>query len=151
MSKRQSPNRMQGWKVPLFFLAGFLLCVAVIDAVFFKKPKADPIPVPYTVVGYRPGAKPIFGNYMVAVDLAGIDDIKAYDGLQQIARKLCQGKNVCLVHFWDDETKAARTLPMTDNEARSKIAGYSINQNNGNDRFVCHPFGEPGQRCAQWE
>lgn len=106
------------------------------------------IKVPYKQVGYHPGAKPIFGTYFVYVNLSGIDNNIAYRDLKNIAQQLCKGKNVCFVHYWDKEEKAGHSIPMSDSEVNSKIAGYNINRNTGNDNFQCHPFAEPGQRCA---
>jgi len=107
------------------------------------------IKVPYKQVGYHPGAKPIFGTYFVYVNLDGVANNVAYISLKNIAMKLCEDKNICFVHFWDNEAKAGHSIPMTDSEANSLIASYNINRNTGNNQFQCQSFTEPGQRCAK--
>lgn len=110
---------------------------------------AAPLTVPYKQVGYQEGAKPIFGHYFVVVNLQGIGNDTAYKDLKRIATTLCARKNVCFVRFWGDELKAATYLPMSDVAANSVLASYNINRNTGNNGFTCHPFSDPGQRCAR--
>ena len=106
-----------------------------------------PITVPYKVVGYHAGKSSAFGTIFAYVDLTGVTNDVGYRDLQKISRKLCYGKNVCFVHFWDKEENAARAIPMSDKQVKTMIASYNINQNPGNDRFQCHPFFGPGERC----
>lgn len=128
-----------------------LMCILALSACSGESTSTPtaPIAVPYKQVGYQEGAKPIFGHYFVVVNLEGIDSNTAYKDLKQIATRLCASKNVCFVHFWDDVSKAASYLPMSELAANSILASYNINRNTGNNRFQCHPFYDPGQRCAK--
>ncbi len=69
----------------------------------------------------------------------------------RVAHHLCSGQRVCQVTFWIDESKAPRTLPMTDAQAAAVRASYNLNKNTGRDGLTCHPFGDPGDRCATSE
>lgn len=103
---------------------------------------------PFEQVGFHRGNRADLGTYFVVVNLKGVAKEQAKQDCLTIARNLCKGKSVCMVHFWTDKAKAGRQLPMTDAQVAAQIASYSWNVNTGNDLLVCHPFGEPGDRCA---
>lgn len=129
-------------------IVAFALAACSPDSSQRSKASYD-IRLKYQQVGYHQGAKPIFGTYFVYVNLEGVSNEDAYISFKNIAIKLCENKNICFVHFWDDEIKAGHSLPMTESEANSKIAGYNINRNTGNHQFQCQPFADPGKRCAK--
>ena len=66
------------------------------------------------------------------------------------SRRTCADadQHVCFVFFWTDESKAARTFPISDSEADAMVASYNRNRSTGNDGFQCYNFGSPGERCA---
>jgi len=102
----------------------------------------------YQQVGYFEGARPDVQQYFVYVDLTSIDNSTALVDLKNIADKLCEKAKWCSVHYWDDLDKTGNTIPMTDAQADSKIAAYTINSYNGHKEFGCHEFGDEGQECA---
>lgn len=65
-----------------------------------------------------------------------------------IAREACGSAQLCNVKIWTDADKVARALPMTDREVNAIEAAYLVNRKTGADEFLCHPFGDPGKRCA---
>jgi hypothetical protein len=80
--------------------------------------------------------------------VATLPAIRDRVGAQAYARRLCTGQNACFVHFWTDERRAARAVPMTDAQADAMVASYNINHNSGYDQFVCYNFGTAGEKCA---
>lgn len=60
-------------------------------------------------------------NYFFVVSKPWIFDS---DYLEQVARAFCRGKGVCFAHFWEKGTPAARSLPMSDEEAAAQLASY---------------------------
>lgn len=74
------------------------------------------------------------------------DDRAAY---LLIVRAVCSGKSHCQVNFWTSRSSAATKLPMEPYQYESLAAVYNINRFTHLDEFTCHPFGEPGERCAQ--
>jgi len=114
----------------------------------FEKKQKITIKTKYQQVGYFEGGSPDVQQYFVYVDLTSIDNPTALVDLKNIAGKLCEKAKWCSVHYWDDLDKAGNTIPMTDAQAGSKIAGYTINTYNGHNEFGCHPFGEAGKACA---
>lgn len=56
--------------------------------------------------------------------------------LLPISKQICSGQDICVVLFWDDESKAATSMPMTDQQVNDKIAQYNINKNTGLDRLL---------------
>lgn len=56
--------------------------------------------------------------------------------LLDVSKEVCGGANICIVMFWDDESKAANSLPMTDEQVNAQVAHYNINKNTGLDRLL---------------
>jgi len=56
--------------------------------------------------------------------------------LNRITDKLCKSRDFCVVLFWDDRSKAATSLPMTDAQVNSEVAIYNLNKNTGLDRLL---------------
>ena len=65
------------------------------------------------------------------------------------SRSACAEEQVCFVHFWTDESKAASGFPITDSEAVAMVAIYNHNRSTGSDGFQCYNFGRPAERCAR--
>jgi hypothetical protein len=87
----------------------------------------DPQKARYTIV-----AKQTI-DHMVVIDPKYSTDKQV---LLEISREICNGKDICVVMFWDDENKAARSIPMTDQQVFDKVAQYNINKNSGLDRLL---------------
>ncbi len=56
--------------------------------------------------------------------------------LLAVSQQICNGQDICAVLFWDDESKAATSMPMTDQQVNDQIAQYNINKNTGLDRLL---------------
>jgi hypothetical protein len=56
--------------------------------------------------------------------------------LLAISKQVCAGQEICIVMFWDDESKAPTSIPMTDQQVNDKVAHYNINKNSGLDRLL---------------
>ncbi len=56
--------------------------------------------------------------------------------LLAISKQICGGQDICVVLLWDDESKAATSMPMTDQQVNDQIAQYNINKNTGLDRLL---------------
>jgi hypothetical protein len=56
--------------------------------------------------------------------------------LLDISKEICRGESICVVLFWDDEDKAAHTIPMTDQQVNDQVAQYNVNKNLGLDRLL---------------
>jgi hypothetical protein len=63
-------------------------------------------------------------------DTSGIREvvIHASSGLSSIAENICKNQTICIVSFWDDKSKVATGLPMTDEQVNSKVASYNLNK-----------------------
>lgn len=71
--------------------------------------------------------------HLVVVDPQYSTDRQA---LLAISKVVCSGLDICTAIFWDDESKAANSLPMTDQQVNDQIAHYNVNKNSGNDRLL---------------
>jgi hypothetical protein len=71
-------------------------------------------------VGNQPRNR--LGRSFVVVDVEGMPRPQATRELTNIGRNLCCGKQVCFVWFWGDRDKAARSVPMTDEQFDPIIA-----------------------------
>lgn len=58
------------------------------------------------------------------------------DTLRDIVNIICEGETFCYVFFWDDEGKAATSLPMTDAQVNAQVAVYDLNTSSGLDRLM---------------
>lgn len=76
------------------------------------------------------------------------DSAKDQEAFRAAAKTICEGRSHCQVTFWLDASQAARSLPMTDSQVNAIHAVYNINTSTGLDGFTCHPFGTPGDQCA---
>ena len=47
--------------------------------------------------------------------------IIASQALLAISKQICSGADICAVLFWEDESKAATSLPMTDQQVNDKL------------------------------
>jgi hypothetical protein len=56
--------------------------------------------------------------------------------LLDISKEICRRESICVVLFWDNEDKAAHTIPMTDQQVNDQVAQYNINKNSGLDRLL---------------
>jgi hypothetical protein len=72
-------------------------------------------------------------SHFVVVD-KGFDSDRS--ALKSIADEICKGQTICIVFFWDDNSKAASSLPMTDAQVNAKIAQYNLNKNTNLDRLL---------------
>jgi hypothetical protein len=88
---------------------------------------AAPIPE-YTIV-----AVPNAIDHMVVIDPEYNHNKQV---LLDISKEICSGESVCVVLFWDDQNKAAQTLPMTDQQLSAQVAQYNVNTNSGLDRLL---------------
>ena len=70
---------------------------------------------------------------MVVVEPQYSTDIQA---LLAISKQICSGEDICAVLFWEDESKAGTSLPMTDQQVNDQFAQYNINKNSGMDRLL---------------
>jgi hypothetical protein len=71
--------------------------------------------------------------YFVVID-KGLDSDRS--ALKNISDEICKGKTICSVLFWDDKSKAASSIPMTDAQVNEKIAQYNLNKNTSLDRLL---------------
>jgi hypothetical protein len=133
-AKQGSATRGSVWIV----LGVLLLIGFVASNLFGRRPRELP---PYEVVGSQ-------GMVHFVVPKTGSAN---RTGLESIVREICSGLSHCQVMFWLDSASAARSLPMTDAQVNSTYAVYNINTSTGLDEFTCHPFGDPGERCATIE
>lgn len=72
-------------------------------------------------------------SYFVVID-KGLDSDRS--ALKSIADTICKGQAVCIVFFWDDNSKAASSLPMTDAQVNAKVAQYNLNKNTDLDKLL---------------
>ena len=72
-------------------------------------------------------------SHFVVVD-KGLDSDRS--ALKSIADAICKGQMVCIVFFWDDNSKAASSLPMIDAQVNAKVAQYNLNKNTDLDRLL---------------
>ena len=56
--------------------------------------------------------------------------------LLAVSKQICSGQDICVAFFGDDESKAATSLPMTDQQVNDKVAQYNFNKNTGLDRLL---------------
>ena len=56
--------------------------------------------------------------------------------LSSIADEVCKDQTICIVYFWDDNSKAASSLPMTDEQLNAKVAQYNLNNITGFNRLL---------------
>lgn len=68
---------------------------------------------------------------------------------REVAREVCGSGHICNIKPWTDPARVARGYSMTGSEADGIEAAYLVNRSTGADGFVCHPFGEAGQRCTR--
>ena len=71
--------------------------------------------------------------HLVVIDPVYKTDRQA---LTYISKKICTGYDICKALFWDDKSKAANSLPMTDAQVNAEVADYSFNKNTGLDRLL---------------
>lgn len=65
------------------------------------------------------------------------------------ARRSCAGDDeVCLVLFWTEASKAARSFPIADGEASAMVASYRRNRVTGAEGFQCYNFALRERHCA---
>jgi hypothetical protein len=73
-----------------------------------------------------------------------------YDGSKDVTRRdfqdisdvVCNGRDVCIVGFWDDIRLLPRSFPMSNAAVSAKRAQYNLNQNTGLDRLsICSKGG----------
>jgi hypothetical protein len=50
--------------------------------------------------------------------------------------KICRTRPICQIVFWQDEKLAARKLPMTDQQLKSRTALWQFNANSGLRRLI---------------
>lgn len=62
--------------------------------------------------------------------------------LQNLVEKVCDQEAVCFVLIWEDETKAAQSLPVADDQSDSLIAEYKRNFMKGIDVLQLCSAGE---------
>jgi len=106
------------------------------------------IKTPYKLVGSKPGGIPKVRSYWVYINISGVDNKIAYQDSKSIAKKLCKGKDICLVHYFDKEEKAGNVFKMSNSElGKYRTAVYSITRSTGRNKLSCHPFGETNERC----
>jgi len=72
-------------------------------------------------------------HYMIVIDTDYKTDRQV---LLKISKEICNGQDICVVMFWDDESKAAKSLPMTDQQVYDKVAHYNLNKNTNLDRLL---------------
>ena len=53
-----------------------------------------------------------------------------------IANNVCGYQKICIVHFWDSKTNIPISMPMTDEQALSKVAHFNKNKNTGYERLL---------------
>ena len=70
------------------------------------------------------------------------------EAFRAVAKEICGRRSHCQATFWLDASQAARSLPMTDTQVNAIHSVYNINNSTGLDGFTCHPFGAPGDQCA---
>jgi len=70
--------------------------------------------------------------------LVVIDPIYKTDrqALIYISKNICASDDICKVLFWDDKSKAANSLPMTDLQVNAEVANYSFNKNTSLDKLL---------------
>ncbi len=62
---------------------------------------------------------------------------------RKIAINICEKSSICAVAFWDEKSQTPNSsLPMTDAQAKSKVAHYHFNRNTNYERLlICEEDG----------
>lgn len=130
-----------GAVVALALAAG---CWALLETVHSRGERTRAAPArtakPYRVVGVQ-------GVMRFAV--LSPEAAASREEVELVAANICGDDEICIVHFWLDADLAARGLPMSDQQVNTTVAVYGRNRNTSRDGLTCHPFGEPGSRCAK--
>jgi hypothetical protein len=58
------------------------------------------------------------------------------DQLPELARKQCEGQQICQLFAWPKGQPAATAMPLTDKEAASVVYSYSLNRMTGLERSL---------------
>jgi len=58
------------------------------------------------------------------------------DQLPELARKQCEGQQICQLFAWSKGQPAATAMPLTDREAASVVFSYSLNRMTGLERSL---------------
>jgi hypothetical protein len=64
-------------------------------------------------------------THFVYIKATEIDNDKKY---LDVSKYICDELKACIVIFWDKRANVPFTLPMTDQQANTKIAHYNLNE-----------------------
>lgn len=72
-------------------------------------------------------------THMVVVDTVSLNED---DGYWQAIRTLCAGKRACRIMFWTDEAQVPAALPLTDAQAKAKVADWLYDESTGHRQLL---------------
>lgn len=86
-------------------------------------------------------------RHFVVIDGSVARDTAVY---QDAASALCKAGRTCVVTFWNDERVAASKMPLSAEQAGSRVAQFTRSPATGNERllFRCRG-GEPAGTCLK--
>jgi len=70
--------------------------------------------------------------------------------IESAAKSQCGNANICQVLGWNDQSKVAQALPMTDPEVISQVFNFTLNRNTGLEeaKWECGAYPSiPKDRC----
>ncbi len=86
-------------------------------------------------------------RHFVVIDGSAAENTAVY---QDAASALCKAGRTCVVMFWNDERTAASKMPLSADQAGSRVAQFTRSPTTGNERllFRCRG-GEPAGTCLK--